>query len=296
MSRNGAVTAYDAALILKYIVGDALGLASRTGFWDFYCAERCYSPEVSITTADFVGLLNGDVSGSWEPSGLRSTPSGLPIMVAESFAQVGDRLWKVTLGVSAAQGYLSGDYKLQVNPADWELVEVRTTSLTADFLVEGHLTAGVLRLAMAGAQPVSDGEVVQITLRSSSEVIGSVPELIWAEINDGSRPVELHEPTAVPPSQAEHLSAGEFRIEPNPFHGQVRMSFRMDQAGDMTLEVYAPDGRLVRRVAEGGRSAGTYTIGWDGRNDAGQTIPSGIYFARLRRAQATEVHRVILIE
>lgn len=295
VSRNHSVTAYDAALILKYIVGDPLGIASRAGEWDFYCAQRCYEPAVPIATADFVGLLNGDVSGSWQPDGFRSVVSGLPILVSETFQPVGDHLWQAAISVANTDGFVSGDFQLSVEESDWDLVRVRAAGSAANCLVEGRLELGALRVALAGAEPVADGTVVLITLRSRTETIGSVPALLWAEINDGSRPVELHQPTSVPAVDAGFPAGVEFRIEPNPSRQQIRLTFRVPETGPCLLEIFAPDGRVVARLTEGVRAAGRHTVLWDGHGDQGQVSPSGVYFARLRLGELRVEQRLVIL-
>ena len=47
------------------------------------------------------------------------------------------------------------------------------------------------------------------------------------------------------------------------------------------LAVYALDGKLVRELANGTRSAGFHTEDWDGRNNAGREMPSGVYLSRM---------------
>jgi hypothetical protein len=295
VSRNQHITALDASLILKYVVGNPEGMASKAGEWSFYCASRCYAPATAITTADFVGLLGGDVSGNWAPVGPRSGPTGPPILVTEILQPLPNRLWQATISVEDANGYLSGDFRMSVRQSDWELVQVRLAPPASNGLVESRLNQDELRLAMAGAEPVDDGAVLLITLRSRTEIIGSVPELAWAEINDGSRPVELQQPTAVPwPGDA--ISAGpEFRVDPNPSHDQVRLTIRVAEAGPCLLEIFAPDGRVVRRLTEGTRAAGVHTVLWDGRGDQGAVLPSGVYFARLRLGKTQVEQRLVML-
>jgi hypothetical protein len=297
VSRNGTVTAYDAALVLKYIVGDPLGLSSHTGSWDFYCEERNYAPEVSITNANFTGLLSGDVSGSWVPGRGAAVSEGPPITVAERLEWQGNDQWRVTLGVQDVGGFLAGDFRLDMDPQVWSLVQVTTTPLTQNFLVEGHMDGGSLRIALAGAEPVSDGDVVRITLSKQPGTGLPLPLLVWAQINDGSRPVVINLPTAVEEPESAPLIAGDgLRVEPNPFRGVTEFRFRVAQIGPVALELYAPDGRLVRRLLSGSQTPGTYTVVWDGKNAHGATLSSGVYFARLRRPGSSEVQRVVMLQ
>jgi uncharacterized repeat protein (TIGR01451 family) len=296
VSRNGAVTAYDAALVLKYIVGDAMGLASHTGYWDFYCEERDYSPEISITNADFVGLLAGDVSGSWMP-GARSGPDeqGQPLFVGQRLEKSGAD-YLLTLSILDVQGFLSGDFKIEIDPQYWQVLQIQTVGATANFLSEGRTDMGVLRVAMAGSDPAPDGDIVQVRLRKVGN--GGTPVLIWAEVNDGSRSVILGLPSDVPVDEpSAGSSRSDFTVQPNPIRGFAELRYRVDQAGPVALELYGTDGRLVRRFATEARTPGIYSLTWDGRGEEGSgTLASGVYFARLRRPGSSEVRRLVLIQ
>ena len=75
-------------------------------------------------------------------------------------------------------------------------------------------------------------------------------------------------------------------VWPNPFrpagHGAARIPFalhRPSAAGSLTL--YAADGRRVRQFALGARSARRHLLSWDGTNESGEPVGSGIYYAVL---------------
>lgn len=72
-------------------------------------------------------------------------------------------------------------------------------------------------------------------------------------------------------------------IAPNP----VRQGARVTAPGDRRLTIHDPRGRLVRVLStDGTRAASPYATSWDGRDDRGRPVPSGIYF--LRYAGVTE--------
>ena len=77
---------------------------------------------------------------------------------------------------------------------------------------------------------------------------------------------------------------------PNPFNPVTRLSFALKEKGPVSLRVYDVSGRLVRILIDEVRDAGTYEILWDGTNDEGRSIASGIYFCRM---EATEYERTL---
>ena len=71
---------------------------------------------------------------------------------------------------------------------------------------------------------------------------------------------------------------------PNPFNPSTKFSFTLLYADQVELTVFDPQGRLVRTLIDGLVPAGDTSVTWDGRDDAGQALPSGVYLYRLRAA------------
>lgn len=68
---------------------------------------------------------------------------------------------------------------------------------------------------------------------------------------------------------------------PNPFNPSTDIRFTVYRAGPGTLRVFDLHGRLVRTLFSGRFSGGSQVVTWDGRNDAGQSVASGVYTYRL---------------
>ncbi len=84
---------------------------------------------------------------------------------------------------------------------------------------------------------------------------------------------------------------------PNPFNPQTTISFDVPRPMEVSLEVYALDGRVVRTlIADGSVDPGRNEIQWDGTDDGGQTVASGIYLCRLTASGFTQSMRVTLVK
>ncbi len=83
---------------------------------------------------------------------------------------------------------------------------------------------------------------------------------------------------------------------PNPFNPRTTLSFDLESAGLLRLEVFDLQGRLLRVLAEGKLSAGSHQRRWDGRDAAGRPLPSGVYFARLQGERDTLVIKLLLLK
>ena len=70
---------------------------------------------------------------------------------------------------------------------------------------------------------------------------------------------------------------------PNPFNPETWISYQLAESSEVTVSIYSVDGRLVRRLALGYQTAGVYhgksrAAYWDGRNEFGEHVASGVYF------------------
>ena len=68
---------------------------------------------------------------------------------------------------------------------------------------------------------------------------------------------------------------------PNPFNPTTSISFALDRNAEVNLSIYNMLGQKVRTLAEGSKNAGTHTLQWNGLDDAGQNVSTGIYLYRL---------------
>jgi hypothetical protein len=81
---------------------------------------------------------------------------------------------------------------------------------------------------------------------------------------------------------------------PNPFSDETQIRFRTDYGASVTVDVYAVTGRRVRSLVDGTMSPGWHGVAWDGRDDGGQALPSGVYLYRVRHARGILTGRVVL--
>lgn len=73
-----------------------------------------------------------------------------------------------------------------------------------------------------------------------------------------------------------------FKIFPNPFSKHVRLSFRIDAKELTVLSIYNLQGKLVNTLTNEYRTAGVYEIIWNGKDQNGKEVKSGLYLVRLQ--------------
>jgi hypothetical protein len=84
------------------------------------------------------------------------------------------------------------------------------------------------------------------------------------------------------------------RPRPNPAGRSTALHFTLPSAGEASLRLFTADGRLARTLFDGPAPAGARRIDWDGRDDAGRRLPSGVYFCRLEAGGKVLARRLVL--
>lgn len=87
---------------------------------------------------------------------------------------------------------------------------------------------------------------------------------------------------AVPQSPTDPVTMDLGQSAPNPFHDETRIEYALPFSGRIELVVYDVQGHRVRALAGGEQRAGPHAVSWDGRDDAGRTVESGVYLYRLK--------------
>jgi hypothetical protein len=121
-----------------------------------------------------------------------------------------------------------------------------------------------------------------------SDERGSDRDIYAAKLTgEGGTPV-----TGVPEIDTGFLLAQNF---PNPFNPVTTIVFTLSESAFVTLRIHDAAGRHVRTVAERRFDPGRHTETWDGRDDAGRRVSSGVYFYGLAAGASRETRKMVLL-
>ena len=86
---------------------------------------------------------------------------------------------------------------------------------------------------------------------------------------------------------------------PNPFNPETWIPYQLSEPAEVTLRIYAVDGSLIRTLALGQIPAGIYqtrtrAAHWDGKNDLGESVASGVYFYTLTAGDFTATRKMLI--
>jgi hypothetical protein len=107
--------------------------------------------------------------------------------------------------------------------------------------------------------------------------------------------LELTDLTAVDDSAVAFGGLG-LKAYPNPFNPKTTVRFHAPDAGSVALEIFNVQGRKVRSLDTQADAAGWMSITWNGNDDSGQHLTSGLYFIRASVGDRSETARVVMLK
>lgn len=203
-------------------------------------------------------------------------------------------------------GIYGYELTLTWNPARMEAVSVSylgTLSEAWGMPVVNNLTPGQIIIVHAGATPLSGtGPLIIVNFQRPTGSTGGLTALTFTKMlfNEGD-PCALtgNGTISVPTGIRDVPSLGNelFQNMPNPFNPTTVIEYQLRQVGWARIRVYTPAGALVTTlIDEFHPSAGSYRLQWDGRNDGGEPVASGVYLYRLETPQGRITRKMVLIK
>lgn len=291
VSLNGRVLAFDASLVLQYLV--------------------------SAVSLNPLQLLVADVSGA---AGVSALDASLILQYAAglipSFPANTNKSGRAPEpAVAQALARADGEFELELGElrreGDEWLLPVIVTGTAPVFGIElslaGHSGAlaqvqtdraalhaerdadGTLHLALASAEGLATGEVALLRFTGAGEAPGA-PRVVASRVNERS----VREPA---PPAAPAITAFA-RPAPNPATGPTRIALSIahaDDGLDADVRVLDVTGRTVRKLSHGALAPGLHDWAWDLRHEDGRRVAPGLYLVRARTRTLDVTHRLTVV-
>lgn len=101
---------------------------------------------------------------------------------------------------------------------------------------------------------------------------------------------------STPGNEIPALAAPGLSAYPNPFAESCVLNISLPSRGLSCISIYNLRGQLVRKLQPGNLPAGDSQLNWDGTDEAGKSLPSGVYFARLEAGGRSAVRRLVRVK
>ncbi|MBC8426123.1 T9SS type A sorting domain-containing protein [bacterium] len=261
------------------IIG-ATGTGTQAGCsWADACAVKIPLTAGGTQVAGPTTSVSVDVSGFEQVVGLSHTPTGgIAVCIDPNSNALEDRFQlldpqNMTLGVFASAGGFTGSAAAIAG----------TYSTALDAVVVDDTFFDVLRAYAQGAS--GEGVILSLAGQGTSSTNGHSEDAQLIEIAGST--------TSAPPARP---AASRFHPpHPNPFNPATTLVFEIDRPQQVALDIYDLQGRWVRSLLNARLEADRFQSNWDGRDQSGAFLPSGVYFARLSLEGRAFVRRLALI-
>ena len=149
-----------------------------------------------------------------------------------------------------------------------------------------------LRVVLAGARPArGPGELFRIHPPGGADV-GREAVVAGSRFNDGRIPARVAPPAPGPPVPARFALHAN---HPNPFNAGTVIPFELAETGPVRLAVVNLVGQEVRRLVRAHLAAGAHRVRWDGRTGEGLPAATGVYLLRLEAGDRERTRRMLLL-
>ena len=298
VSDDGNVTSYDASLILQHCVHlidlggpdyppYALSAADVTGYMRVTAYDASYVLRYAAGIIDHFPVEEGYIRLGQPKIALEHRVVGIG-----GLSRVADGTLLVPIVIDRLDGVFSGELELRFDPSAVKPVGVHIADPSSNYLVVSNVEGDRIRIAFAMAESLEGaGDIVLVEFKALGEVEGSSFSFEGVQLNEGEISVELG-------SGVEELVPSDFSLSqnyPNPFNARTVIEYKVPEAGYVKLGVYNTSGQLVRELVEGFVGAGRYKVVWDGRDEEGKDVASGVYLCRMEAGKFVQVRKMVLV-
>jgi hypothetical protein len=224
-----------------------------------------------------------------------------------------DSTWEIPIiaDAIAGKGILSYQFTVSYDASLISIVGVSvagTSSASISDVISYEPTAGQLKVAAALRVPLSGAngaKLIKLMAKVKAGVNGSSPlTFLDFQFNEGDPyvakidgSVHVRDVTAI---RVIDWVPSHYVLDqnyPNPFNPTTMISFGLPSQTSVTLEVYNILGMKVRTLIAGQRmNAAKYSVEWDGKDNSGMTVPSGVYLYRLHTDKFVAAKKMVLMK
>jgi hypothetical protein len=197
---------------------------------------------------------------------------------------------------------------LNYDPRYFEVVKVTEGSLGMTFFraEDKESVVDINVAALGGDVPLADETIATLEFKAK----GSSPNttIYLSEIDvRGVRNEKADDKLVKLGKVGLNLSVGKpdvtkvFHNYPNPFNPETWIPFQLDKETDVSVKIYGLNGHLVKAIQLWQLPAGYYlnkdkAIHWDGRNDSGERVSSGIYFYQFKAGKVIKTSKMVILK
>jgi hypothetical protein len=309
VSLNGLVQAYDASLILKYVVNsgpDTLN-ALQQSVADVTGDGTISAYDASLILQYVVGLtetfpIEMNKKGNYNTNSAKifalQKDASATVSIGSIAAKHGDQI-KVPVSFESVSGVAALQAKLKIDPKLFSVVNVKASGIAADQQLTYATSPGEVRFALASSKVFDQpGVVAEITLNVSNDVSGTVHAAIQPVqflVNEQDMSSAVKSADIEITGRPAHFELSQ--NYPNPFNPATTITYQLPNDGvDVHITIYNILGQVVKTLVNEQKNAGVYSVVWDGKNDEGIAVTSGVYIYQLKSGNFMQSKKLMMLK
>ncbi|MFC1712705.1 Ig-like domain-containing protein [Candidatus Poribacteria bacterium] len=291
VNNDGQVRSNDATLALQF----AAGLMEPTRYQK-RAADMNADGKIGANDALLILIA---AAGSAAPDEGYVASAGAPVTITmdEAHGVAGDRI-TIPVKIDNVGGLAGGDIHIFYNSA--VLRAVSASSESGVLLASNVAEPGMIRIAFAGTGSLNSRKLAEIQFDILTDDVSPLK----------LQRVDLYQPNALPidsrPVDSEFRSwaipvehSALLQNFPNPFNPDTWIPYQLKESDKVTIQIFNVAGELVRKLDLGYKSAGLYVSSsraayWNGRNEAGEQVSSGVYFYNIQAGEFTATKKMVV--
>ena len=248
----------------------------------------------------------GPLTQGLEFNGGENGLAGLVLKRAQNIVTT-DGVLKLQVAMNGAQKLKGYGFVLQYDQSKYEFVEAQEvdqnlldtgsgqpTLFLASNKTSGQVAVGSMKVD--GQSASGDGDLVEFTFKTTQTPLPSdfqILDGVMVDLTGGIDAITNIDIASLKPMPVDY--ALEQNI-PNPFNPSTTIKYQVPTAGEVNLVIYNLLGQEVRNLVQGSMDAGFHSVVWDGMDELGKQVASGIYIYRLSANNFNQVRRMMLLK
>jgi hypothetical protein len=156
---------------------------------------------------------------------------------------------------------------------------------------------GSIYYTLDGTDPTTESLLYEEMIFVEQDVIikARTYEPNWIESDVATAEYTI-DTSSIEDGQNHNLSTKLLPAQPNPFNPSTQISFVLREQSMVNLDIYNARGQLVKNLVSETRPAGTHNVVWNGKDNQGQLVSSGLYFTRMKANENLFLNKMMLLK